>query len=621
MIKKLICFAVSLVLLIFSAVGCGGTSEKNSGSANGNSSIESESQKPQKTYDNRLIDDFLYTDASLTAIDDNGRIFPKGNERNGNQVGIFYHTWHGAHETPGEVLDLTKILKENPDYLKSDYLSLNSKKFHYWGEPLYGYYSSLDPWVITRHIELMMLMGVDFLVFDYTNSVTYDEQADLIFSILRSFSDQGFNVPKVTVYTNTNSPACVLKVYRRYLADGAPMAKYADLWYSPNGKPLVIGVKNQSVGSSEQELYNYLTDEFFDFRESQWPDGKTTVTDKEKGFPWMSWEYPQENYNGYMSVSLAQHPGAAMSKEYKSNYGRGYDFDLCENIPEKSATGINYEQQWRTIFRNNADPSAQKVNTVMITGFNEWMAQKLDDGNEAFFVDTFSEEYSRDVEMMKGGYGDNFIIQTAINTRKFKYSDGVDYKYRKVTVDIEDVTFKDWEKVFHCYKDLTGDAVARNFKDCFKTTVYEDNSNRNDIGEVYVASDDENLYVRVVCKDEITAYNGTDKNWMNLFIRSGNAADKTFVGFDYVVNRSPAGNVTTLERSAGGYNWEKVTEISFRTYKNSISFKIPLSSLGLTSEEPSVWIKATDNVTKYDDIEDYYVSGDCAPLGRFAYAY
>ena len=619
MMKKIICILTSLLLLVFACVGCNGGG--NSGSSDkGNSASESESAKPQKRYDNRLIDDFLYTDANLSAIDDNGRVFSKGDEKNGNQVGIFYHMWHGVHETPGEVLDLTKILKENPDYLKSDYLSVNSKKFHYWGEPLYGYYSSLDPWVLTRHIEIMMLMGVDFLVYDYTNSVVYDEQADLMFSILESFAEQGFNVPKVTVYTNTNSPACVLKVYRRYFQSGAPMSKYADLWYAPNGKPLIIGVKNQSAGG-DQELYEYLTSEFFDFRESQWPDGKTTVTDKENGFPWMSWEYPQENYNGYMSVSLAQHPGAAMSKGSMSNYGRGYDFDLCENIPEKAATGINYEQQWRTVLENNADSSKQKVNTVMITGFNEWMAQKLDDGNDAYFVDTFSEEYSRDVEMMKGGYKDNFVVQTAINVRKFKYSEGVDYKYRKVTIDIGDETFADWDKVLHCYKDLSGDAIARNFRDCFRTTVYEDNSNRNDISEVYVASDDENLYVRVVCKDDITAYNGTDKNWMNLFLRSKNASDKTFGGFDYVVNRTPDGEITSLERSVGGYEWEKVADIKYKVSGKSISFEIPLSALNLTAEEPTVWIKATDNVTIYDDIQDYYVSGDCAPLGRFAYAY
>ena len=574
---------------------------------------------PKKTYDTRQIDDFEYTTSSLSAVDDNGRVFEKGDTYNGNQVGIFYHVWHGAHETPGEVLDITEIMKSNPDYLKSDYISLNAKKFHYWGQPLYGYYCSADPWVITRHIELMMLMGVDFLVYDYTNSVCYDKEADMIFEILDRYAKQGFKVPKVTVYTNTNSPACVINVYNRYLKDGAIKSEYSYLWYAPNGKPLVIGVANQR--SSSPELYSYLTEEFFDFRESQWPDGKTTVTDTERGFPWMSWDYPQGNYNGYMSVSLAQHPGAAMSKGAMSNYGRGFDFKIDENVTEKARLGTNYDQQWETVFKNNEDSSKQKVNTVMITGFNEWMAQKLNDGNDSFFVDTFSEEYSRDVEMMKGGYGDNFVVQTAINVRKFKYDQSKNYKHSKVTVDITDNTFKDWNKVLHCFKDMSGDAMARSYQDCFKTTVYEDNSNRNDITEVYVANDDDNLYVRVVTADDITGYNGTDANWMNLFLRTANASDKTFGGFEYIVNRTPLAGVTSLERSKGGYSWEKVCDIEYTVFGKNISFKIPLSAIGLTAEDADVWVKATDNVTKYDDISDYYVSGDSAPLGRFAYSY
>lgn len=335
----------------------------------------------------------------------------------------------------------------------------------------------------------------------------------------------------------------------------------------------------------------------------------------------MSWDYPQGNYNGYMSVSLAQHPGAAMSKGAMSNYGRGFDFKIDENVTEKARLGTNYDQQWETVFKNNEDSSKQKVNTVMITGFNEWMAQKLNDGNDSFFVDTFSEEYSRDVEMMKGGYGDNFVVQTAINVRKFKYDQSKNYKHSKVTVDITDNTFKDWNKVLHCFKDMSGDAMARSYQDCFKTTVYEDNSNRNDITEVYVANDDDNLYVRVVTADDITGYNGTDANWMNLFLRTANASDKTFGGFEYIVNRTPLAGVTSLERSKGGYSWEKVCDIEYTVFGKNISFKIPLSAIGLTAEDADVWVKATDNVTKYDDISDYYVSGDSAPLGRFAYSY
>ena len=48
---------------------------------------------------------------------------------------------------------------------------------------------------------------------------------------------------------------------------------------------------------------------------------------------------------------------------------------------------------------------------------------------------------------------------------------------------------------------------------------------------------------------------------------------------------------------------------------------VPLSALGLTAESCHIEFKVSDNVTKCDDIMDYYVSGDSAPIGRLSYSY
>ena len=95
--KKTAAVAIAL-LMLFSLAGCKG---------------KTETKTTAKTYDKRVMDDFDYTAANLSAIDDLGRISAKGDVKNGNQVGIFYHLWHGVHESAGETLDLTKILKEN----------------------------------------------------------------------------------------------------------------------------------------------------------------------------------------------------------------------------------------------------------------------------------------------------------------------------------------------------------------------------------------------------------------------------------------------------------------------------------------------------------------------------
>ncbi len=568
--------------------------------------------------DTRNLNAFEYTQANLTATDKTGRVAPTGDLYNGNDVGVFYHTWHGVHETAGEVLDLTKILEENPDYLTSDYLNVNSLRFHYWGEPLYGYYCSADPWVITRHIELMIAMGIDFLVYDYTNSTTYDAEADAIFEILQKFHDQGFDVPQVTFYTNTGSANVICSLYRRYYEKEL----YKDLWYAPNGKPMIIGVGADTVSQQNRELFAMLRDEYFDFRESQWPDGKTTIENLEIGFPWMDWTYPQKNFNGMMSVSLAQHPGARMSNGPLTNNGRGYDYKKMRNDSDNTELGTNYQGQWNTVLQNNADASKQPVTQVLVTGFNEWMAQKLDDGNDSFFVDTFSEEYSRDIEMMKGGYEDNYVIQTLLNTRQFRYSEAKHYLYPLHTMTLTDFSREAWAEVQSEYRDLVGDALARDYRDAFSTTTYIDTSNRNDIASVHVTHDAENIYVRVETAAPITAYNGTDPNWMNLLIQTQDSGEESFAGFQYIVNRKPDGNGnTTIERSKGGYTWENAGTAGYAVSENVILYSIPLAALGLNAESCYIRIKACDNVTHYDDIMDYYVSGDSAPIGRFAYSY
>ena len=108
---------------------------------------------------------------------------------------------------------------------------------------------------------------------------------------------------------------------------------------------------------------------------------------------------------------------------------------------------------------------------------------------------------------------------------------------------------------------------------------------------------------------------------MNLFISAGDT-ENSFAGFNYVVNRKPgADGVTSVEKSAGGYSWTETGKAEYFVSGNKIVYKIPLSLLGLSSDRVELSFKITDNVQKPDDIMDYYVTGDSAPIGRFGYAY
>ena len=182
--------------------------------------------------------------------------------------------------------------------------------------------------------------------------------------------------------------------------------------------------------------------------------------------------------------------------------------------------------------------------------------------------------------------------------------------------------FSAWRNVFVEYADFAGDAMKRDAENAANVAhSYIDESNRNDIKLMKVAHDNDKLYVYVETVDDITEYNGTDKNWMNLFLSVGNT-EKSFAGFNYIVNRTPDGKTTSIERSTGGFNWETVGNAEFAVGGNKMVFAIPLSVLGITdADDVSLSFKVTDNVQKQDDILDYYVTGDSAPIGRFGYAY
>lgn len=602
--KKIILWLLSislLVLPVFSAC-----SEKN------NDKI--------RVPDERKLNPYDYTVLNVSSTDREGRIVRSADsEKEDMYVGLFYHIWQGYH-TNGypEIYDVTKLLEEDEEAFWDLSNKRGLNRYHYWGEPLYGYYCSEDPWVITRHIELLTLAGVDYLVYDTTNTVVYTQAIEAIFQKLEHFQKQGWDVPKVAFYTNTNSMSTIKRIYENWYKEG----KYKDLWFSFGEKPLIIGVLGQDetgqLTPEEVRRLNEEYQEFFDFRLSTWPY-LDTPKDYDRGFPWMDWGYPQSYFNGTMSVSLAQHSGARMSEGAESNNGRGFDYSIFKNDPAKAEVGANYAGQWQSVFDWNAQNSDELVNNAFVTGWNEWIAIKQSDGFEYFMVDTFNEEYSRDIEMMSGGYEDNYYLQTVDNVRAFKYEPAKSYIIDQKTIDINDELMTGWGDVKVNFKDFEGDTLDRDFRDAINKDRYTDTSGRNDITNVSVINDAENLYIKVNTAEDIIE--SKDKNWMNVLIKTDDDLKGSFAGYKYIVNRFPNGNITSVERSCGGYSWEKVADAQMRIFGNAMVLSIPLKSLGLTADNCYLQLKVADNVQNPDDIMDYYITGDCAPIGRLSYTY
>jgi len=76
-----------------------------------------------------------------------------------------------------------------------------------------------------------------------------------------------------------------------------------------------------------------------------------------------------------------------------------------------------------------------------------------------------------------------------------------------------------------------------------------------------------------------------------------------------------------LERSTGGWNWEKVAEVVYTVDGDTMVVTIPRAALGISEGDFTVNFKWSDNMQKDGDIMEFYVSGDVAPGARFKYSF
>lgn len=573
--------------------------------------------RAERTKGAKQLDATEYSIRSLRGTDALGRQVPAFNslEPRTKYVGLFYSLWLGQHNRG--VYDISKLLEDNPTALFNPEGEPESplNQFHFWGEPLYGYYNMNDPWVVTRHVELFTNATIDYLCIDATNTFIYPDPAKNLFEALLKFQGQGFDVPKIVFYTNTKSGETVSRIHEAFYKEGV----YESLWFKPNGKPLIIGITENNGKASDMTKYHAFTDyispemtAYFDVRESQWPNGDYN----QEAIPWMSWQHPQWNHKGSVAVPVAQHSHSVIyASSMHPECGRGYN-NATGEVEKDWAAGANFQSMWDAVHERE-----DSIHNVLITSFNEWMAIKYkNDANEVFFVDVYNPEFSRDIEMMKGGHNDNFYMQLVSNVRKFKFTEGQPLAYQNKTIDIRQSPGETWSDIEATYVDFSGDAIRRDFVDAASTGRYIDESNRNDITRVKVVHDKEYIYFMIQTADDITPYNGEDLNWMNLLVKTGEGTP-SFEGYQYVINRKPSGMTTSVERSTGGYQWEHAGVADYTIEGNVLQLAVPLSLLDLSKENCSIEFKVADNVTRFNDIMDYYVTGDSAPLGRLNFSY
>jgi len=280
--------------------------------------------------------------------------------------------------------------------------------------------------------------------------------------------------------------------------------------------------------------------------------------------------------------------------------------------------GYNFQEQWDRALTIDPD-------MIFITGWNEWVAGRYESwqGVENAFPDQFDKEYSRDIEPMKGGFGDNYYYQMISNIRKFKGMEQPEATSAGKSIAIDGI-FTEWADVTPDFKASKGNTQHRDgygYLDKDNPTQhlhYVDNSGRNDIVGSKVARDAYFLYFLVETAAPLTSH--LDGQWMRLYIDTDRNKATGWEGYDFFIDSYAADGKATLHRTTGG--WEEVGQANYKVVGTQMEIAIPRTFLSLPNQDAvDIEFKWMDNVDPYTDIMEVYTSGDVAPSGRFNYRY
>ncbi len=577
------------------------------------------------------------------AVDGLGRTLSPNSETAGERkdkfVGMFYWTWHypwiDGHEaiTTGSVLDIYPEAVNDFDH--PAWGGTYSGRPYFWDEPLYGFYSNLDEYVLRKHAELLADADIDVIIFDCTNGTqTFDLGYEKLFKVWTEAKAEGVNVPQVAFILNFSGKEDTRTQLRQLYNDVYSKGRYEDLWFMWEGKPLVMA--NHSyldiTDKTDKEIYDFFT---FRRNESTYFASDTSILQDTWG--WCS-DYEQTLFGKridgsveQMCVSVAQNANEdglnAMNCPMGTVQGRGWaegdysysysykgeEITVDKNTENAYFYGLNFQQQWDYAIEQDPD-------FIFVTGFNEWIAGRFDMwcGTENAFPDQFCPEYSRDIEPTKGELKDYYYYQLVENVRRFKGTGVLPETDAEKTIDIT-AGQSQWADVKPEYNHYEGSTRNRNSVG-WKGTYYTNNTMRNDIIQAKVAYDSENVYFYVETKDNLTP--PESDNWMRLFIDTDTSGiSPNWEGFEFLISGySPDSGKVKIQKSTGGWNATDVGYGEFTVNGNILQIEIDRSLLSLDGEEVKFNFKWSDNMQE-NDVMDFYTNGDVAPGGRFTFVF
>jgi hypothetical protein len=627
-------------------------------------------------------DTWVATDALGRTMPDDSVVGPlKHGQR--RVVGIFYITWHRdslAGMKKPYVADVSRILAADPKARLNAKHPLWTEGSYHWGQPQWGYFLSKDRFVIRKDMSMLADAGVDVLVMDVTNAVCYWDEWEVVFTEMQKMRAEGNKTPAFCFWAFNGPVITVVQdLYEKIYQPG----KYKDLWFSWDGKPLLLynatpkvdangGVaqhpnphydakaksdkKHPHYGDpryTEQFYADYTPEvkKFFTLRNMWW--GYHTWAGKRFIGTEDNWSFgydlgdervkamkPDEllsRHNGVKeeaAVTPGQHPSSLTGKSWSREHGEPplneFDLPLPTYVPWLGKT-VAHPEGYGTYFQQRWDEAIQAdPQFLYINDWNEWTAGKYSPAqgqtfpfmrrkSDYFFVDQYNAEFNRAIQPMKGGYTDNYYMQMAQNIRRYKGVRPIPVLRGAQTVAI-DGNFNDWAAVDVEYRDTVGDTIHRDYAG-YGGLYYKDESGRNDIVACKVAVDNDHVSFYAETNAPLTPHTG--KNWMLLLIDADRNHNTGWCGYDYLMNmRVLDEKTTTLMRYDPGASngpWLEAARVPYRYAGNKLALAVPRSLLGLGGDALKFDFHWCDNPADLKDPISLCTSGDSAPNGRFNY--
>ena len=331
------------------------------------------------------------------------------------------------------------------------------------------------------------------------------------------------------------------------------------------------------------------TQAFFNIKMAQWPN----EPDKQGGWPWMDFTKPQrvfENLRGepeVINVSVAQHPqlrfGDSVLYGETGNCGRAYHNGANDPDPKAFLGGANFGEQ----FARAIDVD---VPVVLVTGWNEWIAGRWQGIPERpiMFVDCANPEYSRDLEMMRGGYFDNYYLQFIACIRA--------YKGQSLPETAQNI----------CYHVPGGNLHRDN--DGYGTH-YTNDTGRNALATLELLPTDDAISVRVTAHAALSPDRAG--SFMQVFVTGAGEKNGMFT-----TRITKDGAVLAQVDPTDFTKAYAETAIAVETSADSVTYRIPRVLL----PDGSLWWKAADSRETIRCGADFYNKGDTIPAGRLWFA-